>query len=54
MVHGGIDGYSELITSLDCHTDNKATTVVTSFEEGVRRYGLPKKVRNDHGGENVD
>ena len=52
VVHGGIDGYSRIITFLDCHTNNCADTVLSSFIVGVNHYGLPKKVRTDHGGEN--
>ena len=54
VVHGGVDGYSRLITFLKCHTNNRAETVLSSFGLGVERYGLPKKVRSDHGGENID
>ena len=54
MVHGGIDGYSRVITFLKCHTNNRAETVLSSFQQGVERYGLPKKVHSDHGGENIN
>lgn len=54
VVHGGIDGYSRLITFLKCHTDNKSTSVLSAFMNGVAKYGLPKAVRTDHGGENIE
>ena len=54
VVHSGIDGYSPVITFLKCHTNNCAETVLSSFQQGVKRYGLPKKVRSDHGGENIN
>ena len=28
--------------------------VLSSFGLGVKRYGLPKKVHSDHGGEDID
>ena len=54
VVHGGIDGYSRAITFLRCHTNNSASTVFHAFQEGVEKYGLPTKVRTDHGGENIE
>lgn len=54
VVHGGIDGFSRVPVFLDCHTDNKAATVLTSFRRAVDTFGLPQRVRADHGGENVD
>ena len=51
VVHGGIGGYSCSITFLQCHTDNRSDSVLTAFMNGVHRYGLPKKVRTDHGRE---
>ena len=52
VVHAGIDGYSRLIVYCRCSANNRSTTVLRLFEEGVATYGLPLKVRTDHGGEN--
>ena len=52
VVHGAIDGYSRLITYLNCNTDNRATTVLSQFLKATCLYGLPSRVRSDYGGEN--
>ncbi len=52
MTHGGIDGYSRLVTYLNIAIDNKARTVYKSFSVAVKRYGLPSRVRMDEGVEN--
>ena len=53
VTHAGIDGYSRLIVYLKCSTNNRASTVLSAFEEGVQKFGLPSHVRSDQGGENV-
>ena len=52
VVHGGISGFSCLLTFLRCATNNCANTVLCSFFSGVRRFGCPSRVRSDHGMEN--
>lgn len=52
VVHHCIDGFSRLITFCRCSTNNKAETVLSSYE-AVRKYGRPRRIRSDHGGENV-
>ena len=53
MVHGGIDGHSRLITFLRCSNNNFSETVLSCFLEAIQEYGIPSRVRKDHGGENM-
>ena len=53
MTHGGIDGYSRLITFLKCSSNNRATTTYELFLSAVQKHQLPSRVRTDQGGENV-
>ena len=53
ITHCGIDGYSRLVLFMKCSTNNRASTVLEYFVEGVRKYGLPSRVRTDQGRENM-
>ena len=54
VIHGCIDGYSRRLTYLKCSTNNEAGTVFSLFENAIQEFGVPMRVRADHGGENVD
>ena len=53
VIHGGVDGYSRVVTYLQASTNNTADTALEAFRKGVLEYGLPSRVRTDKGGENV-
>ncbi|CAJ0634721.1 7920_t:CDS:2 [Entrophospora sp. SA101] len=48
-----IDGYSQMITFCNCSSNNKSITVLTQFQKGIEQFGIPSRVRADHGGENA-
>ena len=52
-IHGCIDGFSRCIIYLDVHNNNRASTVLTSFQRSTNEWGVPSRVRADNGGENV-
>ena len=54
LVHGCTDGYSRAIVYLKCATNKLASTVLQYFIEGTHHFGLPLRVRGDHGVENVE
>ena len=39
---------------LKCCSNNRASTVLSLFSHAVNKFGLPRQVRSDRGGENVD
>ncbi|KAL1250736.1 hypothetical protein QQF64_018532 [Cirrhinus molitorella] len=49
VIHGAIDGHSRLITYLNCNTDNCSSTVLSQFIQATCLYGIPSRVRSDHG-----
>ena len=53
VVHGGIDGYSRLITYLSASPNNESESVLSAFLKSIEEFGLPSRVRTDKGGENV-
>lgn len=40
------------MTGIRASTNNRASTVLQVFHDAVQRYGLPSRVRADHGKEN--
>ena len=54
VTHGCVDGFSRAIVYLKSSTNNTANTVLSLFIQGVECYGVPRRVRSDLGGENVD
>lgn len=53
VFHGCVDGFSRSIIYLSCENNNRASTVLSLFWTGVQQFGLPSRVRSDHGRENI-
>jgi len=54
VIHGGIDGFSRGTVFLNCVTNNRASTMLQGFLGTTTEFGVPSRVRSDHGTENVD
>ncbi|CAB4024078.1 uncharacterized protein LOC110247927 [Paramuricea clavata] len=53
VVHGGIDGFSRAVVYLGCACDNRSQTVFQLFLNSMSTYKCPRRIRSDHGTENV-
>lgn len=53
IIHGFIDGYSRLITGLQASDNNRGVTVLALFHRAASVYGVPSRIRGDHGVENI-
>jgi transposase InsO family protein len=53
VIHGYIDGYSRLITGLRASDNNTSQTVLDLFLAAAAVYGVPSRLRGDHGLENL-
>ncbi|XP_054631907.1 uncharacterized protein LOC129181161 [Dunckerocampus dactyliophorus] len=53
VFHGCVDGFSRTIIYLQCLSNNRASSVLELFCTGVQSFGLPLRVRCDHGMENT-
>ncbi|XP_030217483.1 uncharacterized protein LOC115547416 [Gadus morhua] len=54
VFHGCVDGYSRSIIYLECLNNNRASSVLSLFQQGVSDFGLPSRVRSDHGREDIE
>ena len=54
ILHGCINGASRAIIYLKVATNNTACQVLQYIEQGCRDFGIPSRVRADHGVVNVD
>ena len=53
VIHTATDGYSRLIPYVHCTNNNKSDTVLALFQNACLTYGIPSRVRSDHGLENM-
>ncbi len=53
IIHGFIDGYSRLITALRANNNNTGQAVLELFLQACAVYGVPFRLRGDHGVENI-
>jgi len=53
VIHGFIDGYSRFITGIWASNNNTGQTVLNIFLRVAEIYGVPNRLRGDHGVENI-
>lgn len=54
MIHGGVDGYSRLITYLQCSNNNRSVTALAAFVGACEEFGVWSHATSDKSEENVD
>ena len=53
VIHAAIDGFSRLLTFINCANNNTADRVLEQFLKGTAEFEVPSRLRTDKGGENV-
>lgn len=53
VIHCFIDGKSRFVVGVGVHDNNRAATVLDLFLRSTELYGMPSRVRGDHGTENL-
>jgi len=53
VVHAFIDGKTRFVTGARVHSNNRGSTVLRLFHKARREYGTPRRMRGDHGTENI-
>lgn len=53
VIHCFVDGKSRLVTGILASNNNRAGTVLDLFVNAIGQWGRPRRVRGDHGTENV-
>ena len=53
VIHAFVDGKSRLVTAIRASDNNRADTVLALFLSAHTVYGIPSRVRGDHGTENL-
>lgn len=53
VVHGGIDGFSRTVVFLKVAPNNLSSTVLDLFQSATHVFHYPRRIRTDHGTENV-
>jgi hypothetical protein len=51
VIHGGIDGYSRLITFMRICDNNRSDYVTDACKQGAKQCGRPQRVRASYGKE---
>jgi transposase InsO family protein len=53
VIHGFIDGKSRFVTGIHAASNNRADTVLELFHTAIQQHGTPRRMRGDHGTENL-
>lgn len=53
VIHGGIDGFSRTVVFLKASSNNLSSTVLHLFQTATHVFHYPRRIRTDHGTENV-